>query len=152
MRIVLIACFFIGIAWSVKAQDKYVFQADSLCLPTVEECPPNQYLSEDLRVRLAQFNQLYSKEINMGAPDFQTSIEILKPDVYYSVQKLSKFFCKCMKKGVIKKEDAENEFRSILEKCMLIVKKDTTPIEAELRATSNPMDIVGIFDKIEIQN
>jgi hypothetical protein len=152
MRIVLVVCFFISIAWGTEAQEKYVFKADSLCFPTIDECPPNQYLSKETRIKLAQFNQLYSREINMGAPDFRTSVEILKPDLYYSVQKLSKYFCKCLKKGIIKQEDAEVEFRGILEKCMLIVKKDTTPLEAELRATNNPADLVGIFDKIEIQN
>ncbi|PTN09329.1 hypothetical protein [Mangrovibacterium marinum] len=152
MRTLWIVCFLISIAWGTEAQEKYVFHADSLSFPIIEECPPNEYLSIDTRIKLAQFNQMYSREINMGAPNFQTSVEILKPDLYYSVQKLSKYFCKCLKKGIIKKDEAEIEFRSILDKCMLIVQKDTSPLEAELRATSNPSEIVGIFEKIEIQN
>lgn len=152
MRSVCIICFLISIVCGAKAQNKYVFKADSLHYPIVDECPPNQYLSKDIRIKLAQFNQVYSRQINMGAPDFQVSTEIIKPDLYYSVQKLSKYFCKCLKKGIIQKQEAESEFGSILEKCILIASKDTTPLEAELRATSNPTELVGIFDKIEIQN
>ncbi|WP_163711841.1 hypothetical protein [Mangrovibacterium lignilyticum] len=57
-----------------------------------------------------------------------------------------------MKKGILQKEIAEDEFRKILEKCLMIVEKDTTPLEAELRATNNPAEIVGVFDKIVIKN
>lgn len=153
MKFLLILLFVACAALCVNGQDKYVFRADpQIQVPKIEECPSNQYLSEDVRIKLAQFNQVYSKKINMGAPDFQTSIEILKPDVYYSVQKLSKYFCKCMKKGTIGKENAEDEFRKILEKCIQIVQEDTSPLEAELRATSNPVELVGIFDKIVIKN
>ena len=50
-----------------------------------------------------------------------------------------------------RKENAEDEFRKILEKCIQIVQEDTSPLEAELRATSNPVELVGIFDKIVIK-
>lgn len=153
MRYLMIVLFVGCCAVCGKAQEKYVFNADNRpTVPKIDECPPNQYLSEDIRIKLAQFDQIYSKKIMMGAPEFQTSFEIIKPDLYYSVQKLSKYFCKCMKKGTIKKETAENQFGKILEKCISIVKEDTSPLEAELRATSNPVELVGIFDKIVIKN
>lgn len=154
MKFLFFLLLFVGcFSLCSEAQDHYVFKADpKFTIPNIIECPANQYLSEDLRIKLAQFNQVYSKKISMGAPEFQTSIEILKPDLYYSVQKLSKYFCKCLKKGTIQKEAAENEFTKILEKCILIVKEDTSPLEAELRSTSNPVELVGIFDKIVIKN
>jgi hypothetical protein len=49
------------------------------------------------------------------------------------------------------RENAENELKSILDKCIQIVSKDTTPIEAELRAANNPAEIVGVFNKIVIK-
>lgn len=138
--------------FSAKAQEKYVFESSKIEYPKIEDCPQNDLLSPDVRIKLEQFNQLYAKQVSTGAPDFQTSFEILKPDLYYSVQKLSKYFCKCLKKGTLQKEVAENEFRVILEKCLQIAQRDTAPIEAELRVASNPTDIVGVFDKIVIKN
>lgn len=137
---------------AANAQQSYVFESSPISYPQIEDCPPNDLLSTELCIKLAQFNQLYSKEVSTGAPDFQTSIEIIKPDLYYSVQKLSKYFCKCLKKGLLQREQAENDFRIILEKCLQIAQRDTSPIEAELRATSNPTEIVCIFDKIVIKN
>lgn len=139
-------------AVAAKAQQSYVFESSPVSYPKIEDCPQNDLLSPELRIKLEQFNQIYSKKVSTGAPDFQTSIEIIKPDLYYSVQKLSKYFCKCLKKGILQKDQAENEFRIILEKCLQIAQRDTSPIEAELRTTSNPIEIVCIFDKIVIKN
>jgi len=152
MRMLVVFFFTVCISLCASAQDKYVFKADTLVCPSVAECPPNQYLSKELRVKLEQFNLLYSKKIDLAGQNFPTSTEIIKPDLYYSVQRLSRYFCKCMKKGTISKENAETEFRSILEKCLLIVQKDTAPLEAELRITNNPAELVGVFDRIVITN
>ncbi len=152
MRVTILFCLLSFMTVCTEAQEKWVYEATPLSLAPIAECEQNQYLSEDVRMFLSKFNQVYSKKVNMGAPDFQTSIEIIKPDLYYSVQKLSKYFCKCMKKGTLEKNVAEDEFRNILKKCLQIVQRDTSPIEAELRATNNPADIVGVFDRIVIEN
>ena len=152
MRFLLLVCIGGLLTFAANAQENYIFEGVPVIYPKIVDCPQNQYLSKDVRVKLEQFNLLYSKKVSMGAPDFQTSIEIIKPDVYYSVQKLSKYFCKCLKKGTIQKEKVEDEFKDILEKCLQIAQKDTSPIEAALRSTNNPVEIVGIFDKIIIKN
>lgn len=152
MKILATIVFLVGVVMVGFAQEAYVYKTDSICYPTIDDCPPNPYLSHNVQLRLQQFNTIYSREVNMGAPDFQSSIEIIKPDVYYSVQKLSKYFCKCLKKGRMERSNAEDKFITILDKCIVIAEKDTSPLEAELRAASNPMEIVGIFEKIVITN
>ncbi|MFV0376620.1 MAG: hypothetical protein ACK5JD_04870 [Mangrovibacterium sp.] len=144
--------FIVISAIAANAQQSYIFESSPISYPQIKDCPQNDLLSLELSIKLEQFNQLYSKKVSTGAPDFQTSIEIIKPDLYYSVQKLSKYFSKCLKKGTLQKDQAENEFRTILEKCLQIAQRDTSPIEAELRTTSNPAEIVCIFDKIVIKN
>lgn len=153
MRILLLFTLSVWFAASSAfAQKSYVFESSEVELPQILDCPQNEPLSPGLAIKLEQFNQLYSKKITLGAPSFQTSIEILKPDLYYSVQKLSKYFCKCLKKGILRKEQAETEFETILDKCLQIASRNTTSIEAELRSATNPTEIVGIFDRIVIKN
>jgi hypothetical protein len=79
------------------------------------------------------------------------STEIIKPDLYYSIRKLADYYCRCLKKGSMTREKAEDILKSVLDKCIQIASKDTTPIEAELRAANNPQEIVGVFDKIIIK-
>lgn len=151
MKLLVLAFILVLLSHYAKAQIEYVFESTPVKFPKVDECPQNDYLSKDVRIKLEQFNLVYTKKVEIGAPQFISSIEIIKPDVYYSIQKLSKYYCKCLKKGIISQAAVEDELAAILDKCFQIFEKDTKPIEAELRATNNPEDIVNVFDKIVIR-
>ncbi len=152
MKLLLSCSLFLLLALFTHGQTKYVFQMCDVNCPKVEKCQGDQFLSEDVQIKLEQFNLIYTKKIDIDGPRCFQSTEIDKPDLYYSVQKLSNYYRKGLKKGTIDKAEAESELKSILDKCIQIFSKDTTPIEAELRAASNPKDIVSIFDKIIIKN
>ena len=151
MKLLLFCLFFIFLSVVGRCQKQYVFDSRPVKYPEVKECPDDEYLSRDVRMKLAQFDLIYTKTIDPTSSRFIPSMEIIKPDLYYSVQKLSKYFCKCLKKGTIPKQEAENQFRNILDKCIQIFSCDTGPIEAELRATNDPKDIVSVFNKIVIR-
>ncbi len=151
MKLLLLCLFFTFLSFAGWCQEQYVFDSRPVKYPEVKECPRDEYLSKDVRVKLAQFDLIYTKTIDPNSSRFIPSMEIKKPDLYYSVQKLSKYYCKCLKKGIISKEEAENQFKNILDKCIQIFARDTSPIEAELRATNDPKDIVSVFNKIIIR-
>lgn len=150
MRLLMLAILGV-ISFAASAQDNYYFESTPVVFPKVSDCPEDNYLSKNVLIKLEQFNQIYTKKVELGGPQYIMSTEIIKPDLYYSIQKLSKYFCKSMKKGTITKDEAEAELVAILDKCFQIFSQDTTPIEAELRAVNNPEAIVGIFDKIVIK-
>jgi len=151
MRLLLFILFGFVIQFSVCAQERYYFEKTPEIFPDISECPENEYLSKEVSIKLEQFNQLYTNQVERKGAHYIASTEIIKPDLYYSIQRLSKYFCKCMKKGMIKKDEAERELLVILEKCLQIASQDTRPVEAELRAANDPNAIVEIFDKIVIQ-
>lgn len=151
MKVLVGFCFLFLSVLLVKAQDLYVFEGSSVDFPEkIDKNYPKLYLSDDLCLKLAQFDMTYTKRIDPAARRVMSSVEIMKPDLYYSIRKLADYYSKCLKKGSMAQEKAENELRSILDKCIQIASQNTAPIEAELRAANNPKEIVGIFDKIVI--
>lgn len=139
------------IGFAAKAQDLYVFEGTEVRFPVIDCFHQEVYLSEDLCLKLAQFDLMYTKKIKNSTQRVMPSTEIIKPDLYYSIRKLADYYCKCLKKGIVTPEKAEKELKSILDKCIQIASRDTTPIEAELRAANNPQEIVGVFNKIIIK-
>ena len=151
MKLSLMLCFVFVTVVFASAQEQYVFESSPITIPKIEQCPEDNYLSENVRMKLEQFNLIYTRKVERGSPQYMAATEIIKPDLYYSIQKLTRYFCKCMKKGTIGKASAESELASILDKCFQIVSQDTTPLEAELRATNNPEEMIHVFAKITIR-
>lgn len=151
MKLLVGFFFLILIAFDAKAQDLYVFEGSAIEFPEIDQYHQEVYLSQDLCLKLAQFDMVYTKKMDHSSLKVMPSTEIIKPDLYYSIRRLADYYCKCLKKGVVTKEKAENELKSVLDKCIQIASKDTAPIEAELRAANNPQEIVDIFDKIIIK-
>lgn len=145
----IVVLFFLG--FSATGQDLYVFEGTEVEFPVIDRFHQQNYLSQDICLKLAQFDLVYTRKIKDSAQRIMASTEIIKPDLYYSIRKLADYYCKCLKKGIVTQEKAENELKSILDKCIQIASKDTTPIEAELRAANNPQEIMGVFNKIIIR-
>ncbi|MGQ8335368.1 hypothetical protein ACUNWD_02385 [Sunxiuqinia sp. A32] len=137
----------------VFSQEEYVFNIDSVTCPkvAVNDCQSLPYMSADVSVMYEQFNRMYTRKIDCGPPAHISSVEIDKPDLYYSIKKLSKYYFKGLKKGIIDKNEAEKELQDILQKCMALHSLKTSPIEQELKAANNPTEILGIFQKIVIE-
>lgn len=151
MKLVVGFLFLFFMAFATEAQDLYVFEGTSTEIPEIDKYHQKVYLSEDLCLKLAQFDMIYTKKIDSSTRKVMPSTEIIKPDLYYSVRRLADHYCKCLKKGSMVREKAEDELKSILDKCIQIASKDTAPIEAELRAANNPTEIVSVFNKIIIR-
>lgn len=151
MKLPGIFLFFTLITFTAKSQDLYVFESSAAEFPEVRQFRQEVYLSKDLCLKLAQFDMVYTRRIVNPARNAMASTEIIKPDLYYSIRKLSDYYCKCLKKGNMTREKAEDTLKSVLDKCIQIASKETAPIEAELRMANNPQEIVGVFDKIIIK-
>ncbi|MGV8096643.1 MAG: hypothetical protein AB2L24_32705 [Mangrovibacterium sp.] len=143
--------FLVLITFTAKAQDLYVYEGSAIEFPVINQFRQEVYLSKDLCLKLAQFDLVYTKRIDRSGKQVMPSTEIIKPDLYYSIRKLADYYSKCLKKGIVSREKAEDVLSSILDKCIQIASKDTAPVEAELRSANNPQEIVSVFDKIIIK-
>jgi len=98
---------------------------------------------------MGQFFEIYTDTIPCYGRDIP-SIHIKKPDLYYSIKKISNYYSKCIKKGLISENQVEKEFKTILEKCILIYPDNTKKLEADLRSNNHPKNIIKIFRMVKI--
>jgi hypothetical protein len=143
------ACLFITL--STWAQEVFQFQGASCQIPEIKECAHDKLLGETISVKLEQFNQIYTKKVNCGPPSYISSVEIKKPDLYYSVQKLTHHYRKCMRKDILSLEKVEKEMIEIINKSIAIFNQKTDSVEQELRQANNSKEIIRVFDRIVIQ-
>ena len=130
-------------------QDCYTYKSHPVkpCIET--QCSFNKYFSPDLNLKLGQFFEIYTDTIPSYGRDLP-SIQIKKPDLYYSIKKISDYYSKCIKKGLLSEDQAEKEFKTILEKCILIYPDNTDKLEADLRSNNHPENIIKIFRLVRI--
>lgn len=153
MKILLLFSFTIILLQPLFAQDCYVFRVDTVECPEVleKDCPDMKFLGKNVSMKMAQFYKVYTREIDLGPPAHISSMEIDKPDLYYSIKKLSKYYTKSLKKGLLDQHEAEKELNGILEKCIAIYSQETQPIENELKLAGNPEEILSVFNKITVE-
>ncbi len=153
MKLLLLLSLTVILLQSSFAQDCYVFRVDTVECPTVleKDCPDVKFLSKEVSLKLAQFCKVYTREIDCGPPAHNSSMEIDKPDLYYSIKKLSKYYTKALKKGIVDQQEAEKELNEVLEKCIAIYSQETQPVENELRSAGNPEEILSVFNKIILE-
>ena len=135
----------------LRAQQKYVFEETEVHIPDSNSIVNNKYLSAHLNKKLNEFYELYTKQVDMGAPYYQKTTEIFKPDVYYSVQRVSDYFSKCLKRGKLSPQKVDREFDSILGKALQIFSRQTGQLETELRKNNSPLKIIAVFNRVVIQ-
>jgi len=149
MKIFLTFCFiflFSELSW---CQDGYIFKSHPI-KPCVEmQCSFNKHFSSDLNFKLGQFIKTYTDTIHSYGRDLP-SVQIKKPDLYYSIKRISDYYSKCIKKGKIPEDQVEKEFKTILEKCILIYPDNTDKLEADLRSNNQPENIIKIFRLVKI--
>lgn len=150
MKLTICVCFLI-IAVSSKAQEIFQFKQVPCNFPEIKECCNDKFLGEKLSIKLEQFNRVYTKEVSLGPPSYIASLEIKKPDLYYSVQKLTSHYRKCIKKDILPKEKIEKEMVEIIDKSIMIFNQQTDSVEDELRQANNSEEIKDIFDRIIIE-
>ena len=113
------------------------------------QCSFNKYFSRDLNSKIGQFIETYTDTIPSYGRDLP-SVQIKKPDLYYSIKKIFNYYSKCIKKGIIPEDQVEKELRTILEKCILIYPDNTDKLEADLRSNNHPENVIKIFRMVKI--
>jgi len=130
-------------------QDGYIFNSHPITPVIKTQCSFNKYFSPDLNLKLSQFFDIYTDTIPSYGRDLP-SIQIKKPDLYYSVKRISDYYSKCIKKGLLPEGQAEKEFKNILEKCIIIFPDNTDKLEADLRSNKNPENMIKLFKMVRI--
>ncbi len=100
------------------------------------------------KMMLLQETYTYVERGTLMAPGDKTIIK--KPDIYYSVKKLNKYYKKAVKKGIVDEDQAAKNLTSAVEKSYSIFYEDTEKFEQYLRSKKKPEDIQKAFDSLQL--
>ena len=144
---VLIICLFTNIV--LKAQDTNVsFQFDTY-IQKIDTDDVKDNSSHELGDIIARKLHIIEKtfilryETKVGFNN--SEIEVQKPDLLESVEKLDKYYRKAVKKNVIDKSEAMTEFSNCLDIAYTIFYEESDDFEKALSKTKNAEDIKAIY-------
>lgn len=106
-------------------------------------------LGEEIAKRLHLFEKLYTHESK--SPGAFSSRQIIeKPVIYNSINKIEKYFKKQVRKDQIAKTNAAGDFKSILEKALLLYYEDTKELESILSNRESIEKQITVFNNITL--
>ncbi len=112
----------------------------------------SHFLGDEIAAKWTLVNELYLRkgEISVG---FSTSYtEIAKPSVFNAVCKMNNYYKKAIGKGLINKEDAQQQFKWILDCALAAFASDETKsFEAALMKAKSPEQINQLFQAVKIE-
>ena len=76
---------------------------------------------------------------------------VVKPSIYYSLQKLNKYFKKQVKDGIMTEEEAIKELSQYLDIAISIVVENTESFENDLRKAKKPDEISKVFSMVMLE-
>ena len=76
---------------------------------------------------------------------------VVKPSIYYSLQKLNKYFKKQVKDGIMTEEEARQELNQYLDIAISIVVENTESLESDLRKAKKPDEISKVFSMVVLE-
>ncbi len=78
-------------------------------------------------------------------------IIVVKPSIYYALQKLNKYFKKQVKDGIMTEEEARQELNQYLDIAISIVVENTESLEDDLRKAKKPDEISKVFSMVMLE-
>ncbi|MFW5759121.1 MAG: hypothetical protein ACOCYO_10605 [Bacteroidota bacterium] len=106
-------------------------------------------LGEEIAKRLHLFEKLYTYESK--SPGALSSRQIIeKPVIYNSINQIEKYFKKQVRKDQIAKANAADDFKSILEKALLLYYEDTKELESILSNRESIEKQITLFNNISL--
>ncbi|UCH13388.1 MAG: hypothetical protein JSV22_09750 [Bacteroidales bacterium] len=78
-------------------------------------------------------------------------IIVVKPSIYYALQKLNKYFKKQVKDGMMTEEEARQELNQYLDIAISIVVENTESLENDLRKAKKPDEISRVFSMVMLE-
>lgn len=140
LSVILCAAGLLGTA------QEFVFNYNMKELDEVQQSTDikDHFLGEDIAKKMQLLKESYTyKEVNEISQTEFTVVE--KPSIYRSVNKMSKYLQKDVKKGRISKEKAYTQLDNVLNIAINIRYQDTEKLEKELWKIKEPENLKALF-------
>ncbi len=143
----LFVMLFVMISISVQAQE-FVFDYQELELEEVENelASSNHPFGSEFTVMMQLLREKYTYE-EKNTIQQTTSTIVEKPSIYYSTRKANQHLVKAAKKGLMSREEAEKELKSLLVIALNIRYQNTTDLEQKLNTLKKPESITAFYSE-----
>ena len=110
----------------------------------------SHYLGNEIakKIYLLRDKYTYQEEGTPLNPNPKTIVR--KPAIYYDILKLTKYYKKAVKKGIMTEEEARNELGHFLDIGYSAFYESTDQLEEELGAVKKPEEIIAVLKKVEL--
>ena len=109
------------------------------------------FMGDELSKKWSAFQQNYKRVYEQSVGFSSSTVEIVKPTIYNSVNRVNNFYKKALRKGEITESETKKTLNHLLDCANLLCFEDNTEnIESEIKQAKTIEDIIRIFASIRI--
>lgn len=155
-KLFIFLLLFIG-GFSISiAQDKQTYEfrnqlRDTSNLNLDYSLMGSHFLGNNIARRMYRFEKTYTFQIAPTAMSPGTKTVVNKPTIYYTVNRLNKYFRNGVRKNKIETSDAIVRISEILDLAFVIYSQDTEEFEAYLKKNKSPEHAENAFNMIVLK-
>lgn len=109
------------------------------------------YLGDEIARKLLIIQELYTHTVPGTPTNPGTQTIIDKPNIYYGIKKIDKYYKRAIRKDDITEEQARKEFRHFLNIGISIVHQDTEEFEEFLKNNRKREETVEAFSTVKLK-
>ncbi len=149
----LIVCG-LAIVGYAQEEDVYYFEerASELAEVEVDEAiVKKHFLGEDIANKMQILKDTYTWKEYAGELQTTDKTIVEKPAIYYSIKKLSSYYKKAIKKGMVDREEATKRLSNFIDIVYYIRYQETEAFENTLGRLKKVEDIEALFNKVVLR-
>ncbi|GEM_PF-1384735 len=105
-------------------------------------------IAKKMKVINNTFLVRFETKVGLSSSD----VEVQKPDILESVEKLDKFYKKAVKKNLIDKQTATQQLSNYLDIAYTLFYEDSANFEKKLGQADKAEEIMALYDSVEFMN
>lgn len=99
------------------------------------------------KIQVIENTFLIRYEISVGLTD--SEVEVLKPDLLKSIERINKYYLKAVKKGIINKEIAIKKLSNYLDIAYTLFYEESSEFEKSLRKAKGTEETLNLYDRVK---
>ncbi|MFY0599254.1 MAG: hypothetical protein JXR03_06250 [Cyclobacteriaceae bacterium] len=158
MRRIFLAIAAISMFYSISAQGdaqtyKFDYDEESIDVESVSGTLANfdHFLGERIGKKMYMLQESYTWRDEPDPLKPTPTIIIEKPGIYNNIKKLERYYKKSIKKKLIDKSIATEEFENVLDIALQVRYQETEELESYLKSLKGAEEIAAVFsEKVEL--
>lgn len=154
-KIVCLSFVFVCTILSLQAQTtpnfEYDVYGDGIKIEDIKDYSSHE-LGDLIARKLQAVENIYLLRYETKVGLNNSEIEVQKPDILQSVEKMDKYYKKAVKKQLLSKDEAVSRLSKYLDIAYFVFYEDSAAFERALNKAKKTEDIITIFEQVNLLN